>query len=206
MDVRRLPFDGQLIGPAPDGLAAFRCRVRFPVVLQFLIRQSSDHRTREYLFHEEVLVHDQVPADFRCPEFPEQLVLGWGKPVPVQRPYEGLHKGKPFDIVLMTHGVVKTESRSPIVDHKGQIFEFHLFDEAFHVLDVLKESVLDIRFIGLTHSDQIQGDATAQGAHVGNDVPPQIARGGIAMKKEYRVTGAFVDVVDPRAFNFHIVG
>ncbi len=106
----------------------------------------------------------------------------------------------------MTHCVVKTDSRSPIVDHQGKILELHLFDKALHVLDVLKESVLDVRFVGLAHSDQIQGDATAQGAQVGNDVSPQIARSGIAVKKKYRVTGTFIDVVYARAFNFHIVG
>jgi len=87
----------------------------------------------------------------------------------------------------------------------GKILELHLLNEALHVPNVLKESVLDIRFVGLTHSDQIQGDATAQGAHMGNDVSPQIARSGIAVKKKQRVTGAFINVVHPRAVNFHIV-
>src|SRR5260370_10482587 len=48
------------------------------------------------------------------------------------------------------------------------------------------------QLLGVAHADEVGRDTTAQLQHMGDDVAPEVRRGGITMQKDDRVALAFV--------------
>jgi hypothetical protein len=54
------------------------------------------------------------------------------------------------------------------------VLETESLDEAIDILVVIEEPILDLGLVRLAHADQIHRDRPLAGAHVGNDVSPQV--------------------------------
>ena len=114
-----------------------------PCLQKRAARSIPNHRTGQDLLDENVPIHDDVPTHFRSPKVLKHLFLGSGKPIPGQRSQEGLNEGQALDVLRVPHGVMKAQTRAPIMNDQGDVSQFHPFDETFHVSDMIEESVLE---------------------------------------------------------------
>ena len=70
----------------------------------------------------------------------------------------------------MTHCIIESQARSPVVDYQGDVVQFERVYESLHVFGVIDEPIADIRFVGFSHADQVEGDRSTVRLKVGNDV------------------------------------
>ena len=117
---------------------------------------------------------------------------------PKQGPPKGFHKYDPLYIVFIVGCIIKTDTRSPVMDHQNDILESKFLDKFFNVFDVSGEPIIEVRFVGFPHTDKVWSDSPADGCDMRNNVPPQVARCGISVQKEKGSALSLIDEVHLR--------
>ncbi len=119
--IERLPVDRNLLGPPPDWCPVPPVGKRFPVVIHLLFRHLPHHSLGQDFLYEHVHPDDhELPDPGRSEEFESHLEI-LREIRPSERLHDGLHEGNPFDVALMTHGIMKPQSRPPIMKDQGDV-------------------------------------------------------------------------------------
>jgi len=94
------------------------------------------------------------------------------------------HEHDATHAVLMLPRIVQTQHRSPVMHHEDDVVEIKRVNEALEELVVGLVRVVELRLVGETEADVVEGDDSAARRYVRHDVAPQIARRGIAVQKQ----------------------
>ena len=187
--------DGNLTWPRQGGAATFARRgERPPVFGHFLIAEGSEYGTRQDPFDEDVVGQHHLFAGRRTKALEDSSRIR--RPLlPSERPHQRFHVADAGHGTGMAIRPIETERRTPVMHHHDDVVRHAqrlqrrvqigaMFNERVAV------GVCVRQLVRIAHADQIDGDATSVVGGVGQDVPPEIARRGIAVQKDDGVAAA----------------
>src|SRR5439155_18550543 len=172
---------------------------RLAVTVHLFGRELAEDRAGQHRLDEHVLLHDHLLPGSRGPERLEHLARLLRPLVPGHRPPDRLHEGDSVHIALVPPRVVEAKRRPPVVNDERHVPQAQRIDEAVDIAGMVEEAVVKVGFVGLSHADQVERDAAADGRDVRYDVSPEIGRRRVAVQEQHRVAATFFDVVHPRA-------
>jgi hypothetical protein len=80
---------------------------------------------------------------------------------------------------------VKSQGGSPVMQDEYDFVDTQGFNEGLQVARVVIDAIVDGRFVGLSHANQIGRDASRVRHHMRDDVSPKIGGGGISVQKQH---------------------
>jgi len=93
-------------------------------------------------------------------------------------------KARPRTQIGAPLGEVKSEAAPPVLGDEIGRADSRGSDERVEIARVILEAIADVRLARLTEADEVGRDATGHWRDEGDDLPPDIGRGGIAVQKE----------------------
>jgi hypothetical protein len=108
--------------------------------------------------------------------------------VPALRRQDRLHIRDTLHGLAVAVGPVEAEGRTPVMDDEGDpLVHTQGFEQGVEVAAVLDEAIragATVRqLVGVSHANQVGGDAAASWLQVRQHVAPEVRRGGIAVQQ-----------------------
>src|SRR5262245_530909 len=181
-----LACDRQLVRQRPDRSSRLRCRERGAVDGELVVAQLPNRRAREDALHEHVLLLDQPLADAGRSERFEHLssLSRLVEVVPARERADELHEGQAANGRGPSGRQLEGEGRAPVLRDEVGRLDSGSVDERVQVARMVGEAVPDVGLSRLTEADQVGSDAPGDVCDVGDDVPPDVGRGGVAVQEQ----------------------